>query len=201
MSYNQSRRHVGGLLRVKSPQTKLQAPLNWDMKHYKWVEFLSIFGMSSPPTAQTQSPLLKTFWPRFWLWCYEVHPDILAMGWNAWMEWLKRCLPTSVRASQFQVWFYFGFRGPQQHWAIRMTYVGQERTTGFHGWWRNTLFYKLFQQNRLINDMLRRKHLMRNILFYKLFQQNLLINDMLRRKHLMICWCQGFDATLERLIL
>jgi len=30
------------------------------MKHYKSVEFLSIFRMSSTPT-QTQSPLLKTF--------------------------------------------------------------------------------------------------------------------------------------------
>jgi len=35
------------------------------MKHYNLVEFLSIFRMSSPP-AQTQSPLLKTFWQRFW---------------------------------------------------------------------------------------------------------------------------------------
>jgi len=30
------------------------------MKHYKSVKFLSIFRMSSP-SAQTQSPLLKTF--------------------------------------------------------------------------------------------------------------------------------------------
>jgi len=41
------------------------------MKHYKAVEFLSIFGVSSPPeqtqspTAETQTPLLKTFWKRF----------------------------------------------------------------------------------------------------------------------------------------
>jgi len=44
------------------------------MKHYKSVEFLPIFRMSSPP-AQTQSPpqkskalLLKTIWRRF---CYR----------------------------------------------------------------------------------------------------------------------------------
>jgi len=36
------------------------------MKHYKSVEFLSIFRMSSHP-AQTQSPLLLTFWRRFCL--------------------------------------------------------------------------------------------------------------------------------------
>ena len=53
----QSRRHgwvFGGL-----------SPPNWSMKHYKSVGFLSIFRMSSPP-AQTQSPLLKIFWPRLW---------------------------------------------------------------------------------------------------------------------------------------
>jgi len=43
------------------------------MKHYKSVEILSIFGLSSPPAqtrslpAETQSPLLKTFWWRFWV--------------------------------------------------------------------------------------------------------------------------------------
>ena len=44
----QSRRH-GGL-----------CPPNWDLKHYKSVEFLSIFRMSSPP-AQTQSPPIENF--------------------------------------------------------------------------------------------------------------------------------------------
>jgi len=54
------------------PQTKLQAPPNWNMTHYKPVEFLSVFRMSSPPEqthslpTETQSPLLKTFWRRFW---------------------------------------------------------------------------------------------------------------------------------------
>jgi len=52
------------------------------MKHYKSVEFLSIFRVSNP-LAQTQrppqkgkAPLLKTFWRRFWLhpWKIQVHP-------------------------------------------------------------------------------------------------------------------------------
>jgi len=34
------------------------------MSHYKSVDFFSIFRMSRPP-AETQSPLLKTFWRRF----------------------------------------------------------------------------------------------------------------------------------------
>jgi len=34
------------------------------MKHYKSVEFLSIFRMSSPPHKR-KAPLLKTFWRRF----------------------------------------------------------------------------------------------------------------------------------------
>jgi len=43
------------------------------MKHYKSVEFLSIFRVSSPPAqtqsalAKTQNPLLKTFWRQFCL--------------------------------------------------------------------------------------------------------------------------------------
>jgi len=42
------------------------------MKNYKSAEFLSIFRVSSPPEqtkrppAETQSPLVKTFWRRFW---------------------------------------------------------------------------------------------------------------------------------------
>jgi len=44
----QSHRHVG-LLWAFPPQTKLQATPNWIMKHYKSVEFLSNFRMSSPP--------------------------------------------------------------------------------------------------------------------------------------------------------
>jgi len=35
------------------------------MKHYKSVEFLSNFGMSSPLHKRKVS-LLKTFWRRFW---------------------------------------------------------------------------------------------------------------------------------------
>jgi len=35
------------------------------MKHYKSMEFSSIFRMSSP-RAQTWSPAVKTFWRWFW---------------------------------------------------------------------------------------------------------------------------------------
>jgi len=38
----------------------------WNMKHYKSVEFLSIFGMSIP-LPKRKAPLLKTFWRRFCL--------------------------------------------------------------------------------------------------------------------------------------
>jgi len=59
----QSRRHGGALVGLVPPN-KAPCPLNRNMKHYKSVKFLSIFRMSSPH-AQTQSPLLKTFWRRF----------------------------------------------------------------------------------------------------------------------------------------
>jgi len=39
---------TGGLVGL-APQTKLQAPSNWNTKHYKSVEFLSIFRMSLRP--------------------------------------------------------------------------------------------------------------------------------------------------------
>ena len=38
------------------------SPRNWNVKHYKSVEFLSIFRMSSHP-AQTQSPSIENFVP------------------------------------------------------------------------------------------------------------------------------------------
>ena len=53
----QSHRHGGALVDL-APQNKAPRPLNWNMKHYKSVEFLSNFRMSSNP-AQTYSPLLK----------------------------------------------------------------------------------------------------------------------------------------------
>jgi len=62
----QSRRH-GGLLWAWPPQTKLQAPPKWNMKHYKSVEFSSIFRVSSSlaqtqcPHAETQSPPIENF--------------------------------------------------------------------------------------------------------------------------------------------
>jgi len=52
----QSRRHGWALVGLAT-QTKLQAP-NWNVKHYKSVELLSVFRMSSAP-AQTQSPPIE----------------------------------------------------------------------------------------------------------------------------------------------
>jgi len=49
-----------GALVGLAPQTKPQAQTNWNMKHYKAVECLSIFRMSSP-SAQTQSPPIENF--------------------------------------------------------------------------------------------------------------------------------------------
>jgi len=57
----QSRRHGGalaGLAHPNKPPNRLKH--DWNMKHYKSVEFLSIFRMSSPP-AQTQSPKTENF--------------------------------------------------------------------------------------------------------------------------------------------
>jgi len=54
---DQSRRHgeaFGGL----SPPNKAPSPPNLNMKHYKSVEILQIFRVSSPP-EQTQSPPQK----------------------------------------------------------------------------------------------------------------------------------------------
>ena len=48
------------IFRVRSPPNKAPSPPNWNMKHYKSVEFLSIFRMSSHP-AQTQSPPIENF--------------------------------------------------------------------------------------------------------------------------------------------
>jgi len=65
---------TGGGLVGLFPQTKLQAPSHCNMKHYKSVEFLSIFRMSTP-LHKRKDPLLKTFWRRFyqntlarWIW-------------------------------------------------------------------------------------------------------------------------------------
>ena len=63
-SINQPRRH-GGFGGLSHPQTKLQAPPNWNMKHYKLVEFLSNLNVKSPLNERT-APLLTTFWRRFW---------------------------------------------------------------------------------------------------------------------------------------
>jgi len=45
---------------VLASQTKLQAPPNWNMKHYKSVEILLIFWVSISP-AEMQSPPIENF--------------------------------------------------------------------------------------------------------------------------------------------
>jgi len=51
------------------------------MKHYKSVEILSIFRVSSPlaqtlsPPHKRKAPLLKTFWWRFWLDAQQNRPS------------------------------------------------------------------------------------------------------------------------------
>jgi len=59
---------TGRILGAYPPQTKLQASPNWNVKHYKSVQFLLIFGVSSPP-AETQSPPIENFLAAvlFWL--------------------------------------------------------------------------------------------------------------------------------------
>jgi len=50
VSAYQSRRH-GGVLVGLSPQAKLQAPPNWNKKHYKFVKFLSNLNVKTCPNA------------------------------------------------------------------------------------------------------------------------------------------------------
>ena len=49
-----------GSFRGLSPPNKAPSPPNWNIKHYKPVEFLSIFRMSSHPTPM-QSPPIENF--------------------------------------------------------------------------------------------------------------------------------------------
>jgi len=56
-----------------APQTKIQAPPNYNMKHYKLVEFLSKLNVKPPwpkrkvPPHKRKALLLTTFWQRFCL--------------------------------------------------------------------------------------------------------------------------------------
>jgi len=55
----------GGFVGLSPHKTKLQAPPNENMKHYKSVKFMSNFGMSCH-LHKHKAPLLKTFWQRFY---------------------------------------------------------------------------------------------------------------------------------------
>ena len=89
-----------GILVGLAPQTKLQATPNWNMKHYKSVEFFSIFRLSSPlqnckapcrnakPPRRNVKPSLKTSWRRF---CMSPH-------WLGEPSLLNACLNISIYA-------------------------------------------------------------------------------------------------------
>jgi len=59
----QSRRHVGDLVSLV-PQTKLQAPKNWNMKHYKLVECSSNLNVK-PPLHKRKAPPTNVK-PSYW---------------------------------------------------------------------------------------------------------------------------------------
>jgi len=56
-----------------SPAKEAPSPPNWNMKHYKLVEFLSNLNAKPPlherkaPSPKRKAPLLTTFWRRFWV--------------------------------------------------------------------------------------------------------------------------------------
>jgi len=59
----QSRRH-GGFSGLSLSQTKLQASPNWNMKHYKSVEFVTFYNVK-PPLHKRKTPIenfLATVW-------------------------------------------------------------------------------------------------------------------------------------------
>jgi len=82
-SSKQSRRHGG--LWWAYPPNKLPSPSNWNMNHYKSVGFSYMWS----PHAQKQSPLLKTFWRRFWLQVCQQHdciPYVLPVSFTAFLS-------------------------------------------------------------------------------------------------------------------
>ena len=84
-----------------SPQTKLQDPTNWDMKHYKSVEFLSNLNVKpplhrrkAPPSHKRKVPLFTTFWRRF---CIKAVGKLQA--WNENSKFLRRRQETFLTPS------------------------------------------------------------------------------------------------------
>jgi len=63
MGQVQSRRHGGDLVGL-APQTNLEAPPNWNMKHYKSVEFLLDLNVK-PPLQKCQAPRTNLK-PPYW---------------------------------------------------------------------------------------------------------------------------------------
>ena len=58
-----------GALVGLAPPNKAPSPPNWNIKHYKFVEFLSNLNVK-PPLHERKPSLLTPFWPRF---CIHKH--------------------------------------------------------------------------------------------------------------------------------
>ena len=68
---NKALKQSRGALVGLAPTNKAPSPSNWNMKHYKLVEFLSNLNVKPPlheckalPRTNVKSPLLTTFWRR-----------------------------------------------------------------------------------------------------------------------------------------
>jgi len=78
----QSRRHGGAFVGLASPN-KTPRPPNWNLEHYKSVEFLSILNIkppsinAKPPPHKRKAPLLTTFWRRL---CVSGFPTMVKVG-------------------------------------------------------------------------------------------------------------------------
>ena len=89
---HQFRRH-GEFLGAWPPQAELQAPLNWNTKHYEKIEILLNFRVSIPPTqtqspAETQSSPIENFLATvllhtLYLFCLVVTTVIFFVKWAA----------------------------------------------------------------------------------------------------------------------
>ena len=121
-----------------APQTKLQAPQNWNMKKYKLVEFLSIWnGELSPherkaPSHKRKAPLLTTSWLRFWLGMLSVMareeratlPKFASRRTEVWRPWIPQ--PhfyrriTSHKSAVVAIEMYKRITSPcfSGHWAL-----------------------------------------------------------------------------------
>jgi len=83
------------------PKQSSKPPTNWDMKHYKSVEFLSNLNVKpplhrrkAPPSHKRKVPLFTTFWRRF---CIKAVGKLQA--WNENSKFLRRRQETFLTPS------------------------------------------------------------------------------------------------------